>query len=67
MTNFNMAVQHGIQMANQATDNGTIVLGLIGSGLNKSEAKAVFRKISKKVGVKLVSIEPNSAIVMTRV
>lgn len=60
-----MAVQHGIKMAQMSSNY--VALGMVGSGLTKSEHKAVARKIIKKVpGFKVEKIIVGTAIYLTK-
>ena len=61
-----MAKQWGIRMADLTEDGGTVVLGLVGSGLNARETGILFREINKAIPVRLISSEGGVALTMER-
>lgn len=66
MSNFEMAKQYGVEMANLATKGGTLILGLVGSGLKAQEIQLLYEEIDKQTPVKFVKAVKDVALIMER-
>jgi hypothetical protein len=67
MTNYDIAVSYGVELANVTKQGGQVVLGLIGSGLNTNEVNNVFLDIKKQTAVILLEVKAGVYLRMKKV
>jgi hypothetical protein len=66
MSNFEIAKQYGIAMANHTNKGGCIALGLLGSGLDADEVNLLFEEIEKNAQVKFINSEVDVVLMMEK-